>query len=292
MAIRLHVENGALLRQAIEYTAGDTGFTARLIEKDYFCSVALEYLTAECPALTFKGGTCLSKIHSGFYRLSEDLDFSISTPVDSARGDRRRNAEPLREALDRIEERVPGLRVAEALRGFNNSSQYNATLSYESLLDGGIEPVSIEVGVREPNMTEAVQGAARTLLLDPLDRAGALVETWPVRALSYQEAMAEKVRAALCRGEVAIRDFFDVDHAVRSAGFRPQAPEFLELLRRKLAIPRTGKPDLSTGRLAQLQRQLDAQLRPVLREQEFARFDLERAIGAVRALAETLAQAR
>jgi predicted nucleotidyltransferase component of viral defense system len=288
VAIRLHVENAALVRQAIEYTAGETGFAPRLIEKDYFCSVALEYLAAECADLTFKGGTCLSKIHGGFYRLSEDLDFTIPTPVDSARGDRSRSAEPLRRALDRLAQRVPGFTVAQPLHGFNNSTQYNAALAYESLLDGRTEPVSIEVGVREPNMTEAVPGAARTLLLDPLD-ARPLVEPWPVRALSYREAMAEKVRAALCRGEVAIRDFFDVDHAVRGVGFQTQEPGFLELLRRKLAVPRTGEVDLSDSRIEQLRRQLDAELRPVLREQEFAQFDLERAIGTVRAVAEALA---
>jgi predicted nucleotidyltransferase component of viral defense system len=288
VAIRLHVENVALMRQAIEYTAGETGFAPRLIEKDYFCSVALEYLAAECAGLTFKGGTCLSKIHGGFYRLSEDLDFTISTAVDSARGDRSRSTEPLRRALDGLAQRVPGFTVAQALRGFNNSTQYNAVLAYESMLDGHTEPVSVEVGVREPNMTEAVHSAARTLLLDPLD-ARPLVEAWPVRALSYKEAMAEKVRAALCRSEVAIRDFFDVDHAVRSAGFRTQDPEFLELLRRKLAIPRTGEVDLSDSRVDQLRRQLDAELRPVLREQEFAQFDLERAVGIVRAVAGALA---
>ena len=292
MAVRLHAENAALLRQAVEYTARATGFAPRLVEKDYFCSVALEFLAAECPDLTFKGGTCLAKIHSEFYRLSEDLDFSISTPVSSTRGDRRRNAEPLRLAMERIEERVPGLSVSEALRGFNTSSQYNATLSYESLLDGHLEPVRVEVGVREPNMTEAVQGAARTLLLDPLEGARPLVESWPVRVLSYQEAMAEKVRAALCRDEVAIRDFYDVDHAVRNTGLLPQDPGFLALLERKLAIPRTREPNLSADRLDQLARQLDAQLRPVLREQEFAQFDLVRAIDTLRVIAEALAKTR
>lgn len=291
MPIRLHVENPALLRQAIEYTAGETGFASRLIEKDYFCSVALEHLAAECESLTFKGGTCLSKIHGDFYRLSEDLDFSIPTAVDLTRGDRSRSAETLRRALHRLDERVPALRMAQALRGFNNSTQYNAVLSYVSLLDGHIEPVNVEVGVREPTVTEAVQGAARTLLLDPLD-SRPLVEAWPVRALSYQEAMAEKVRAALCRGEVAIRDYFDVDHAVRSQGFQPQEAGFLALLRRKLAIPRTGEIDLSPGRQEQLRRQLDAELRPVLREREFAQFDLERAIGTLLAVAEAVAQAR
>jgi len=41
----------------------------------------LEYLAASEPGLTFKGGTCLARIHSDFCRLSEDLDFAISTPL-------------------------------------------------------------------------------------------------------------------------------------------------------------------------------------------------------------------
>lgn len=281
MAIRLHAEDAALLREAIGYTAAETGFSARLIEKDYFCSVALEYLAAECGNLTFKGGTCLSKIYSGFYRLSEDLDFSISTAVDSTRGERRRSVEPLRQALAQAEERLPGFRIAEALRGFNNSTQYNAVLSYESLIDGHIEPMSIEVGVREPNMTETAQGAARTVLLNPIG-GQALVDTYPVVALSYLEAMAEKVRAALCRSEVAIRDFFDIDYAVRNAGFDPTHADFLNLVVRKLAIPRTPEPDVSDERITQLERQVEAQLRPVLREREFGQFDLARAVETLR----------
>lgn len=281
MAIRLHVEDAALLREAIGYSTAETGFSARLVEKDYFCSVALEYLAAECGGLTFKGGTCLSKIHGGFYRLSEDLDFSIPTAVDSARGERSRSVEPLRQALARVEERLPGFRLAEPLRGFNNSTQYNAVLSYESLADGHVEPVSIEVGVREPNMTGAARGAARTVLLNPIG-GQALVDTYPVLALSYTEAMAEKVRAALCRSEVAIRDFFDVDHAVRNAGFDPAQAGFADLVARKLAIPRTPEPDISDERIGQLERQVEAQLRPVLREQEFQQFDLARAVETLR----------
>lgn len=281
MAIRIHTEGPALLREAIRYTVAETGFSVRLIEKDYFCSVVLEHLAGECGSLTFKGGTCLSKIHSGFYRLSEDLDFSIPTAVDSTRGDRSRSVEPLRQALARIEERLPGFRLAEPLCGFNNSTQYNAVLSYESLVDGHVERVSIEVGVREPNMTEAALGAAKTALLNPIG-GRALVDTYPVLALSYTEAMAEKVRAALCRSEVAIRDFFDVDHAVHTAGFDPVQAAFVDLVKRKVAIPRTPEPDLSDGRIGRLERQLEGQLRPVLREQEFQQFDLARAVETLR----------
>ena len=77
MPIRWHQEDPVLFEAAIRLTAGETGFPPRLIEKDYFCSVLLEHLAARCDTLIFKGGTCLAKVHAGFYRLSEDLDFVI-----------------------------------------------------------------------------------------------------------------------------------------------------------------------------------------------------------------------
>jgi hypothetical protein len=49
-------------------------------------------------------------------------------------------------------------------------------------------------------------------------QGGAFLETFPVRCLAYVEALAEKLRAAGSRPDVAIRAFFDIDHAVRVAG--------------------------------------------------------------------------
>ena len=83
MPIRWHEEAPEELREAIRFTGEETGFAPRLIEKDYFCSVILEALAADDVPLIFKGGTCLAKVHSGFFRLSEDLDFSIPTARDS-----------------------------------------------------------------------------------------------------------------------------------------------------------------------------------------------------------------
>src|SRR3972149_5946169 len=88
-AIRCH-EDVALFREAVNFTAAETAFPPRLIEKDYFCSVLLEYLAVTESSLVFKGGTCLTKVYAGFYRLSEDLDFAISTSVDASRRERRR----------------------------------------------------------------------------------------------------------------------------------------------------------------------------------------------------------
>ncbi len=86
--------------------------------------------------LIFKGGTLLNKVHAGFYRLSEDLDFTISAKPDLNRAGRVKNAAPLKEWVANLSKHVPGLIVERQLTGINQSLQYNATLAYESTLLG------------------------------------------------------------------------------------------------------------------------------------------------------------
>jgi len=93
--------------------------------------------------------------------------------------------------------------------------------------------------------------------------------------------MAEKLRAALSRREVAIRDFFDIDYAVRNFGFHPLEATIIEMVRQKLAVPGNEPVDISPERMATLRRQLDSQLKPVLRAKDFAAFDLDRAFSTV-----------
>jgi predicted nucleotidyltransferase component of viral defense system len=57
--VRAHEDRDMFL-EAVSFTAAETGFSARLVEKDYFCTVLLQYL-AETEALVFKGGTCLAR---------------------------------------------------------------------------------------------------------------------------------------------------------------------------------------------------------------------------------------
>ena len=284
--IRLH-EDPAFFREAVTFTAAETGFIPRLIEKDYYCTVLLEYLAAVGVGLVFRGGTCLAKVHAGFYRLSEDLDFVIPTPVDASRADRSRRAAPLKDAVARIAEQVSGLRAVAGLTGANDSTQYNASIGHTSLLGRQAETIKIEVGLREPLLTPAIRGEARTLLLDPIS-GSPLVPAFPVPCLSRDEAMAEKLRAALSRREAAIRDFFDIDYAVRRLGLRPQEPDLIGLVREKLAVAGNEPVDVSGARLAALQPQIESQLKPVLRARDFTEFDLERAFATVAAVAAAL----
>lgn len=282
-AIRVH-EDPAMFLEAVNFTAARTGFSPRLIEKDYFCTLLLRYL-ATSGVLVFKGGTCMAKVHAEFYRLSEDLDFAIPMPCDAMRAERSRQAKKLKRIVAELGTELEGFTVVEPLTGANVSTQYVSVVGYNSLLSGQPEGIKIEIGLREPLLMPAFDGAARTALLDPVS-GRPMVPPVAVRCISRMEAFAEKFRAALSRHEAAIRDFYDIDYAVRRLDLRPQDATLVELVRRKLAMPGNEPADVSEARLAMLRRQLDAQLKPVLRDRDFAEFDLERAFRTVTQLAE------
>jgi predicted nucleotidyltransferase component of viral defense system len=276
-----------LFGQAVAYTAQATGFAARLIEKDYFSTVLLAYLARADAGLIFKGGTALAKIHAGFYRLSEDLDFTIPMPVDASRHQRSHAASPLKDAMGKLEASLPEFTIAEPLRGSNNSAQYNALVRYDSLATGQAETLRLEVGLREPLLTSPTDAPARTMLRNPItDKPLAPDLTLPCIGLT--EALAEKLRAALTRREVAIRDFYDLHHAAQHLGLTAEDTQLLDLIRRKLAIPANPPIDLGPDRVNQLHRQRDARLRPVLRPQDFDRFHLDHAIRIAKQIADKL----
>jgi predicted nucleotidyltransferase component of viral defense system len=263
-------------REAINFTAAQTEFLPRLIEKDYFCSVLLHYLTNADDSLVFKGGTCLTKVHADFYRLSEDLDFAISTSLSALRATRRKSAEHLKAAIKNLPEVMNIFRVDQQLTGANESMQYLAAITYNSLISDQSEKIKIELGLREPLLTDTVQGQARTILLDPVSNTPA-ASLLPVRCLSIKEAYAEKFRAAMTRRDVAIRDFFDLDYALRTNLLEAMESSFIELVRQKIAVPGNAQIDISADRLAHLQRQIDSDLKSVLRPKDFGEFDLNRA---------------
>jgi len=269
-------EDPARFREAIRFTSAETLFLPRLIEKDYFCTLLLGYLSAADGSLVFKGGTCLAKVHAGFYRLSEDLDFVISTSHSASRSERRRLAEGLKAAISQLPGKMRAFRIVKPLMGANNSTQYVAVVGYTSLINQQEETVKIEAGLREPLLTSVSIGEARTLLLDPVT-VKPILPAIPVSCLSWSESMAEKLRAALSRREAAIRDFYDIDYAVRKRGFLPLESTITELVRQKLAVPGNEPADLSEERLVALRQQLQTELKTVLREKDFREFDLERA---------------
>ena len=284
-----HHEDTDLFQETVNFTAAETTFAARLIEKDYFCTVLLEHLASVTGGeLVFKGGTCLTKVHAGFYRLSEDLDFVIPMAVDAPRSERSKRMDGLKKAIVALPRALPCFRVVEPLQGANESTQYIGSVGYVSTLDQHEDTIKIEISLREPLLTPTVTGEARTILLDPVSGAP-FVPALPVRCISKTEAMAEKFRAALTRREAAIRDFYDIDYAVRKHGVRTEDADLISLVKQKLVVPGNDTVNIEPARLVELRGQLAPRLKPVLRERDFMEFDLERAYKMVVEVAKAVA---
>lgn len=200
--------------EAIRKTSQNSGFSEILIEKDYYCSLLLkEIFQAKDYLLVFKGGTLLNKCYAGFYRLSEDLDFSISNKPKTSRKQRRSLAEKSKKyVIDAIKKL--SLDFSKTFEGHNESRLYSAEIAYNSLITGNKNTIKIEFGIHE-EIWERESLMAKTLLENPLTQKPVLPD-FHVVGLSLKEAYSEKIRAALSREKPAIRDIFDIHYAIKS----------------------------------------------------------------------------
>lgn len=68
-----------IFRESLPYSEGVTGFTASLIEKDYYCSLILHHIFDRETPLVFKGETCLSKVYVDFdsFNMDEAIELIV-----------------------------------------------------------------------------------------------------------------------------------------------------------------------------------------------------------------------
>lgn len=273
------------LREALNYTSQQTGFSSSLIEKDYYCSLILKILYEEenlKKYLIFKGGTLLAKGYFEFFRMSEDLDFSVENSFCKERNDRRKIANYLRTTVPHILEKL-NLREVSAFRGFNESTQYNGIFGYDSLV-GPSETIKFEVGFRGDLFFQSEIVNLQTLLEDPFSNKK-ILKPFPVMALSKDEAYAEKFRAALTRKNPAIRDFFDIEKILDS-GFNIFDESFIEIVKKKISFDNHVNIDLTLEKRKTLESQIITDLRPVLKLNED--FNLEKTWSSIHNLVKVL----
>ncbi len=278
-----------IFRESLSYSEGVTGFTASLIEKDYYCSLILHHIFDRETPLVFKGGTCLSKVYADFYRLSEDLDLIIPVSVDAPRNQRRSKMNPMKGIFNKLPAAIPGVAVSKAFRGHNESRQYIGYLEYPSIVINKQERIKIEIGIREPLLFPSVTGKTRTIIVNPFS-GQPLLPVFTVQAMDMKEAYAEKVRAALTRTKPAIRDLFDLFYAGRKMGLDLDAPDFLTMVKKKLSVPGNTPVHISSEYKREIKRQLEGQLRPVLRPADFDSFNMDEAIELIVLIAEAVSE--
>jgi predicted nucleotidyltransferase component of viral defense system len=276
-----------IFRESLTYSESLKGFTSALIEKDYYCSLVLQYFFSDETQLVFKGGTCLSKVHADFYRLSEDLDFIIPVAASTTLAQRRAAIEPVKRIIEKLPRVIPGVTIPKQFRGHNESKQYIGYVEYPSAIVEKMETIQIEVGLREALLIPSESKMARTIIVNPFSGQPLLPE-FRVRAMALQEAYAEKVRAALTRREPAIRDFFDLFYAERFIELNFLDLYFLNMVKAKIDVPGNDPIDISAQRKQELDRQLIGQLKPVLRSSDFDGFNLDEAFELVCNIAKAL----
>lgn len=263
---------------SIEYTTSRHEFTANLIEKDYLCSLILMHIYSNINTpLVFKGGTLLSKSHADFNRLSEDLDFAIPMPITATRNQRSKNIKPTKELLQSIPKDLSIFTISQPLLGHNNSSQYTMALGYQSKITQLTGKILIDIGMRDELLAPAQNIDARTLIMDPFLNTN-VVYPIKITGLSKLEAYAEKTRAALCRKQLAIRDFYDLDFAEQNKLIDFNDPVFIDLISKKIKFESFLHDFNDENVISFLRSKIKPELLPTLKISRADSFNLERII--------------
>ena len=204
-------------------------FDKEKLEKDFYLTILLQRIATNIPELTFKGGTCLNKVYFPYFRLSEDLDFSISieNPLVTTNGKRQKFASNMRDKLKELCTYMN--RKLDDDEHHHKKAQWNKQLktkeytylkyviSYPSLFSKQEQTIKIEVTYTSKQHLPSQPKAIQAIFIDPV-LEDPIFEQASIACLSLEEMMAEKMRAALTRQFPAIRDFFDIRY-VKNQGF-------------------------------------------------------------------------
>ena len=269
----------------INITVQRTGFRAHLLEKDYYLTLLLSKINELSEDLIFKGGTCLNKIFYSYYRLSEDLDFSMRLPeYTTTRGKRRKCIQPVKESIEEYVKQFD-MRIDDTENpGSNESKQYVYYFVYKSVIQPAEQIIKFEIGLRFNPFLETEKREVTHKFLHPFTKEP-LFDGGKVHSLSLKELVSEKLRAAALREIIAPRDFYDLDFIIRQ-GFNLTDKEVLKLFVKKIEED-NGEPDLakyktnlgrSDKEIKDMKSRIENELFDVLTVNERENFDLDTAL--------------
>ena len=259
------------LKVLIPAIAGKMKFRPAIVEKDYYITVILSHVKGLLSdKLVFKGGTLLNKAYLNYHRLSEDLDFTYISPLTS-RAQRSKAIEPIRKKMASFLNTLGLTSDNPEGEGFNNSRQYVFVIKYYSIIMNKEDTVKFEISLRQFPIDSPVEIVLKHFYQDPFTGED-IFPHGSVLSLSWKESVAEKLKAAITRREVAIRDFYDLWH-ISETGFDFYDRDFVRIFKKKLSEDNySGDYSLNFGRSDEdiyvLRRQVEDYLKPVIREGE------------------------
>lgn len=216
----------ALLAQLCREAAASEKVEPALIEKDYYLTRLLWAVGQTVGArLLLKGGTLLSKVDLGFFRMSEDADLVLPGEPSIRKLSNVRRMHEVRDAMKDIWAVVGVATISPG--GLLSDRGGHCVWDCEYVSEFGRQGIKLEVSIR-PVLRPSRRVKLGQLLSDPL--AGNFAAAY-CYALDAAEARAEKVRAA-CDRE-AIRDFYDLEQLLDAKADFTSKP-FVALVNAKL----------------------------------------------------------
>ena len=260
-------------RDLVDRTATRAGFYTPLMEKDYYLTFILSKINELSPDLIFKGGTCLNKIYYSYYRLSEDLDFSLRIPVAATRGNRRKAMQTIKNNIEAFSSHLGFRLVGADQAGRNESRQYIYYFEYDAVTIPAKQTIKLEISLRFNPLLATEARQIQHQYVHPFTGAS-LLDAGTVNCLALNEIVSEKLRAAALRKDIAPRDFYDLDFILRNK-FNLANRQVMDLFRQKL-IEDGGDADLT--KIKDMRSRVKEELFEVLTRNEKDKFDLDRAL--------------
>ncbi len=187
--------------------ADQHGFDRYKLEKDFWLTVLLINLGRQCPELTFKWGTCLNKIYFQYYRLSEDLDFTLI--YEGNRTQTKQLLEHYKQLFASSTYTHLWLQLSEKRTKFNEDTQWCFELVYTSLIDHSLQAIKVDIRIEPTLLLPILKKPIWSIFTDQV-LWDPIFQNDMIHVMHLDEIAAEKMRAALTRNPSAIRDFFDI----------------------------------------------------------------------------------
>ena len=205
-----------------------------LVEKDIIISKILFYLTQNKDFFqnyAFKGGTCLTKCYMGYYRFSEDMDFTYLNQKDFIGKSNTKIREVMSDKINKLGELIETIakkldldfKMEKENKRYFQFGGSNAFVTFKIWYDS--KELEKETFVKiQVNHTENLNYTIKELNVGFIvpknlekdfsfivsEDAQILLKPMKIKVYDLKEILIEKVRAILTRRGIKARDFVDV----------------------------------------------------------------------------------
>ena len=166
------------------------------IERDYAQNWLLKYLNSM--KMAFKGGTSIRKVYIENYRFSDDLDFTLHSPVD-----KETIKIGIQDSIDQVRN-ASGIQFEEDVSINETKSGFRAIARFRIINRNALAPITIKLDINDSKNERILLPVVQKPLFHHF--SDSLEAT--ISSNSLEEIMAEKIRSLFQR--TRSRDLYDI----------------------------------------------------------------------------------